>query len=101
MVTVTFDCGHKVVLPATVDPTWPKERIKFWQDQSVPRLPGAVALCPGCISSVRWRGEHRQVVSVQNADAAGTSGVPEQDKHHGRVVVQLDMMTMTSVPPVR
>jgi len=57
--TVTFDCGHIVTLPHD-------SPLKYWNDQSVPQLAGAVAACPGCATKRREKGELRRVVAVES-----------------------------------
>lgn len=65
---VTFDCGHRVSLPHDPgDTVWRA----YWKSQSVPRIPGGVARCPGCIRGNQPRGDVRKVVSVEELPDEG------------------------------
>lgn len=65
---VTFDCGHTEVLPHDPgDNVWRA----YWRSQSVPRIPGGVARCPGCATARQPRGDVRKVVSIEERPDEG------------------------------
>ena len=68
MKRVKFECEHVAFLPhQATDPKW----ASYWASQSVPRIPGGVARCPGCVTGRRPQGEIQKVVSVEELPDEG------------------------------
>lgn len=52
--TVTFACGHTVNLPTNTN-------TKYWNNQTIPTTIGAIAACPGYITTRRPNGDLQRV----------------------------------------